>query len=224
MSVGSYIFVVVIIYQLRKCLTTHCPPGLCFSVWDFFPSVLSPSPCFFFPLSLFLLSHFHQLLFFCHQLFLCLHFLQSDHFYIFQKDFFFLWIWRKLVPVGRGEWGVGGRGWEGEGRQREEKEKGRKMKEEIKSVGSKLKWIELGVGPGEMRSCWFHIKTFDHKLVCLTAGMSFLHDIVLYCTQTSTHTHTHSGMTLFSACTSHFLVEKKNSIEKIFFCVIFLKG
>lgn len=190
MSVGSYIFVVVIIYQLRKCLTTHCPPGLCFSVWDFFPSVLSPSPCFFFPLSLFLLSHFHQLLFFCHQLFLCLHFLQSDHFYIFQKDFFFLWIWRKLVPVGRGEWGVGGRGWEGEGRQREEKEKGRKMKEEIKSVGSKLKWIELGVGPGEMRSCWFHIKTFDHKLVCLTAGMSFLHDIVLYCTQTSTHTHT----------------------------------
>lgn len=190
MSVGSYIFVVVIIYQLRKCLTTHCPPGLCFSVWDFFPSVLSPSPCFFFPLSLFLLSHFHQLLFFCHQLFLCLHFLQSDHFYIFQKDFFFLWIWRKLVPVGRGEWGVGGRGWEGEGRQREEKEKGRKMKKEIKSVGSKLKWIELGVGPGEMRSCWFHIKTFDHKLVCLTAGMSFLHDIVLYCTQTSTHTHT----------------------------------
>lgn len=191
MSVGSYIFVVVIIYQLRKCLTTHCPPGLCFSVWDFFPSVLSPSPCFFFFLSLF---------------FFCLTSINSsfsvtNYFYVYisssqttfifsKRIFFFLWIWRKLVPVGRGEWGVGGRGWEGEGRQREEKEKGRKMKEEIKSVGSKLKWIELGVGPGEMRSCWFHIKTFDHKLVCLTAGMSFLHDIVLYCTQTSTHTHT----------------------------------
>lgn len=223
MSVGSYIFVVVIIYQLRKCLTTHCPPGLCFSVWDFFPSVLSPSPCFFFFSSLsFSFVSLPSTPLFLSPIISMFTFPPVRPLLYFPKGFFFPVDLTKTCPCRA--WGVGGRGWEGEGRQREEKEKGRKMKKEIKSVGSKLKWIELGVGPGEMRSCWFHIKTFDHKLVCLTAGMSFLHDIVLYCTQTSTHTHTHSGMTLFSACTSHFLVEKKNSIEKIFFCVIFLKG